>query len=81
MSKQTKTSRPEPTLSFSESLIVLIVILCILGYLIIVKKQQPQAPLFIAFTLLAVYGRIRGFSWHTVMNGMREGCVPGLTPW
>lgn len=80
MSKQTKTSRPEPTLSFSESLIVLIVILCILGYLIIVKKQQPQAPLFIAFTLLAVYGRIRGFSWHTVMNGMREVLRAGVDP-
>ena len=72
--------RPEPVFSFGESLAVLVVILCILGYLIIFQKQQPQAPLFIAFTLLAVYGRLRGFKWSTVMDGMREGLRAGVDP-
>lgn len=80
MNSLKKNNHPEPTFSFGESLIVLIVILCILGYLIIFKQQEPQAPLFIAFTLLAVYGRLRGFKWNTVMDGMREGLRAGVDP-
>ncbi|WP_367342624.1 Na+/H+ antiporter NhaC family protein [Limosilactobacillus sp.] len=74
------TDKPEPVFSFGESIAVLVVILCILGYLIICQKQEPQAPLFIAFTVLAVYGRLRGFKWSTVMNGMREGLRAGVDP-
>lgn len=70
----------EPTFGFGESLAVLIVILCILGYLIIFKQQEPQAPLFIAFILLAVYGKLRGFKWNTVMEGMRSGLRAGVDP-
>lgn len=69
----------DPTLGFGESLIILTVILCILGYLIIVRQQEPQAPLFIAFTLLAIYGRLRGFSWIPSWTGCGAGCVPGST--
>ena len=54
-------NRPEPIFSFGESLGILAVILCILGYLIIFKQQEPQAPLFIAFVILAIYGHLRGF--------------------
>lgn len=78
--KSNDKQQAEPDLSFGESLIVLIVILCILGLLIIIKHQQPQAPLFIAFTLLAIYGKLRGFSWDTVMNGMRHGLRAGVDP-
>ncbi|WP_251546547.1 Na+/H+ antiporter NhaC family protein [Limosilactobacillus caecicola] len=72
--------RKEPTFGFGESILILIVILCILGYLIIVKQQEPQAPLFIAFTILAVYGKLRGFKWSTVMDGMRTGLRDGVDP-
>ena len=44
---------PEPVIGFSESLLILGVILCILGYPIIFKHQEPQAPLFISFVLFA----------------------------
>lgn len=70
----------EPVIGFSESLLILGVILCILGYPIIFKHQEPQAPLFISFVLLAVYGRIRGFKWDTVMGGMRHGLRAGVDP-
>lgn len=40
-----KNDNTEPQFSFGESILVLVGILCILGYLIIVKKQEPQAPL------------------------------------
>lgn len=74
------TNKPEPVLSFGESLLILAVILCILGYLIIVKRQEPQAPLFISFVLLAIYGHLRGFKWQTVMDGMRSGLRAGVDP-
>ena len=67
-------------IGFSESLLILGVILCILGYPIIFKHQEPQAPLFISLVLLAVYGRIRGFKWDTIMNGMRHGLRAGVDP-
>lgn len=70
----------DPVMGFGECIAVLVAILCILGYLIIVRQQEPQAPLFIAFTLLAVYGKVRGFSWDTVMDGMREGLRAGVDP-
>lgn len=70
----------EPVIGFSESLLILGIILCILGYPIIFKHQEPQAPLFISFVLLAVYGRIRGFKWDTVMGGMRHGLRAGVDP-
>lgn len=73
-------NKPEPVFSFGESIAVLVVILCLLGYLIIVRQQQPQAPLFIAFTLLAIYGHLRGFKWETVMEGMRGGLRAGVDP-
>lgn len=73
-------NRAEPHFSFIESICILLVIICILGYLIIVKAQQPQAPLFIVFTLLAVYGKLRGFKWDTIMNGMRSSLRAGVDP-
>lgn len=73
-------NRPEPIFSFGESLGILAVILCILGYLIIFKQQEPQAPLFIAFVILAIYGHLRGFKWNTVMEGMRSGLRAGVDP-
>ncbi|MCQ2570345.1 MAG: sodium:proton antiporter, partial [Limosilactobacillus sp.] len=74
------TDRPEPSLSFWESTVVLFVILCILGFLIIFEHQEPQAPLFISFVFLALYGKLRGFKWDTIMDGMRNGLKAGVDP-
>lgn len=38
------TNHPEPKFSFGESLLVLFGILCILGYLIIVKSRSRKRP-------------------------------------
>lgn len=75
-----QAARPAPTLSFGESALVLLVILCLLGFLIIFEHQEPQAPLFISFVLLALYGKLRGFSWDTIMDGMRDGLKAGVDP-
>lgn len=72
--------KSEPILGLGESIIVLAVILGILGFLIIGQHQEPQAPLLIAFVVLMVYGRLRGFTWDTIINGMRTGLRAGVDP-
>ena len=72
--------KSEPILGLGESIIVLAVILGILGFLIIGQHQEPQAPLLIAFIVLMVYGRLRGFTWDTIIDGMRTGLRAGVDP-
>lgn len=72
--------KSEPILGLGESIIVLAVILGILGFLIIGQHQEPQAPLLIAFAVLMVYGRLRGFTWDTIIDGMRTGLRAGVDP-
>ncbi|MCZ0744500.1 Na+/H+ antiporter NhaC [Ligilactobacillus sp. UO.C109] len=72
--------KSEPILGLGESIIVLAIILGILGFLIIGQHQEPQAPLLIAFVVLMVYGRLRGFTWDTIIDGMRTGLRAGVDP-
>ena len=72
--------KSEPILGLGESIIVLAIILGILGFLIIGQHQEPQAPLLIAFVVLMVYGRLRGFTWDTIIDGMRPGLRAGVAP-
>lgn len=75
-----KKEREKPQLGIWESLIVVICILAILGYLIIFKSQSPQVPLLVSVVLLMFYGFVRGFGWNTVMSGIEEGIKPGVIP-
>ena len=72
--------KSEPILGLGESIIVLAIILGILGFLIIGQHQEPQATLLIAFVVLMVYGRLRGFTWDTIIDGMRTGLRAGVDP-
>lgn len=72
--------KSEPILGLGESIIVLAIILGILGFLVIGQHQEPQAPLLIAFVVLMVYGRLRGFTWDTIIDGMRTGLRAGVDP-
>ena len=73
-------NKSEPSLGVGERIIVLAIILGILGFLIIGQHQEPQAPLLIAFVVLMVYGRLRGFTWDTIIDGMRTGLRAGVDP-
>ena len=77
---KTLIKNSEPILGLGESIIVLAIILGILGFLIIGQHQEPQAPLLIAFVVLMVYGRLRGFTWDTIIDGMRTGLRAGVDP-
>ena len=65
-----KKERGKPHVGILESLIVVIAILIILGYLIIFKSQSPQVPVLVSVVLLMLYGYIRGFGWDGVMSGI-----------
>ncbi|MEY8442412.1 Na+/H+ antiporter NhaC [Lactobacillaceae bacterium 24-114] len=75
-----KKKREKPHIGVIESLIVIICILLVLGYLIIIQSQSPQVPLFFSVILLILYGFIRGFSWDTIMSGVEDGIKPGIIP-
>ncbi|WP_251545316.1 Na+/H+ antiporter NhaC [Limosilactobacillus caecicola] len=75
-----KKKRDKPHVGILESLIVVICILIILGYLIIFQSQSPQVPLLVSVIALMLYGGIRGFGWGTVMDGIEEGIKPGVIP-
>lgn len=75
-----KKEREKPQVGILESLLVVICILIILGYLIIFKSQSPQVPLLVSVIVLMLYGFIRGFGWDNVMSGIEEGIKPGVIP-
>ena len=75
-----KKEREKPHVGILESLLVVICILIILGYLIIFKSQSPQVPLLVSVIVLMLYGFIRGFGWDNVMSGIEEGIKPGVIP-
>ncbi|MHC9533524.1 Na+/H+ antiporter NhaC [Dellaglioa sp. L3N] len=67
-------------ISFVEALGVLIVIFGILSYFIIGQQMTPHVPILLAFTVLMFYGKIKGFSWDEIHDGIVEGVKPGIIP-
>ncbi|WP_154840950.1 Na+/H+ antiporter NhaC [Staphylococcus pasteuri] len=66
--------------SFIESLIILILLLAILGYLIIFQKLSPHVPILLVFMLLLFYGKIKGFTWDEIQDGIQDGIKSGIIP-
>lgn len=64
----------------SEALVILAILFCILGFLIIGLHISPQVPILTALTFLIFYGKIRGFSWDEIMDGIESGIKPGIVP-
>lgn len=75
-----KSERDKPNVGVFESIIVVIAILFILGYLIIFSGQSPQAPLLISVVALMLYGIIRGFNWDEIVGAIEDGIKPGVIP-
>lgn len=66
--------------SFIESLIILLLLLSTLGYLIIFQKLSPHVPILFVFMLLLFYGKIKGFSWEEIQDGIISGISSGIIP-
>lgn len=76
MKKENKTVH----IGVAEAVLILIVLFCILGFLIIGLHISPQVPILTALTFLMFYGKIRGFSWNDIMDGLESGIKPGIIP-
>jgi NhaC family Na+:H+ antiporter len=70
----------KPKVSFAESLVILIALLAILGFLIIGQKLSPHIPILFVFMLLLLYGKWKGFTWDDIHSGIVAGITPGIIP-
>ena len=60
-------------ISFTESIIILIALLAILGIAVIKFSLSPEVPVLFTVLLLTLWARLRGFSWQDVQDGIKEG--------
>lgn len=67
-------------ITLKESIIVLIALLGILGVLIIGLHLSPHIPILVSFMCLLFYGKLRGFSWDDIHDGITKGIAPGIIP-
>lgn len=63
-----------------EAILILVILFCILGFLIIGLRLSPQVPILTALTFLMFYGKIRGFDWDDIIEGIENGIKPGIIP-
>lgn len=80
MSNGENSNKTDPQIGLAEAIIILLVAFGVLGYLIIGLHISPQVPILVALTLLMFYGRMRGFSWNAIMDGIEAGIKPGIIP-
>lgn len=66
--------------SFSESLIILALLLIILGISVIKFGLSPEVPVLFTVLLLTFWAKIRGFSWQDVQDGIKEGISVAIIP-
>ena len=66
--------------SLTESIIILIVLLAILGISVIKFGLSPEVPVLFTVLLLTFWARLRGFSWQDIQNGIKEGIGVAIIP-
>ena len=66
--------------SLTESIIILIVLLAILGISVIKFGLSPEVPVLFTILLLTFWARLRGFTWQDVQNGIKEGIGVAIIP-
>lgn len=66
--------------SFTESLIILAVLLIILGLAVIKFGLSPEVPVLFTVLLLTFWAKFRGFSWQEIQDGIKEGIGVAIIP-
>ena len=59
--------------SFTESIVILAILLVILGISVIKFRLSPEVPVLFTVIPLTFWAKIRGFSWQDIQNGIKEG--------
>lgn len=66
--------------SFTESLIILAVLLIILGLAVIKFGLSPEVPVLFTVLLLTFWAKFLGFSWQEIQDGIKEGIGVAIIP-
>ncbi|UIK34733.1 Na+/H+ antiporter NhaC [Lactobacillus amylovorus] len=66
--------------SFTESIIILIALLAILGISVIKFGLSPEVPVLFTVLLLTFWARFRCFTWKDVQDGIKEGIGVAIIP-
>lgn len=66
--------------SFTESLIILAVLLVVLGTAVIKFALAPEVPVLFTVLLLTFWAKIKGFSWEEIQAGFKEGISVAIIP-
>lgn len=66
--------------SFTESLIILAVLLVVLGTAVINFALAPEVPVLFTVLLLTFWAKIKGFSWEEIQAGFKEGISVAIIP-
>lgn len=66
--------------SFSEAIIILIILLAILGFSVIKFGLSPEVPVLFTVLLLTFWAKFRGYSWEDIQNGIKEGIGVAIIP-
>lgn len=67
-------------LTLTESVVLLIGILAIIGVCIIGLGMAPQVPILLSIGVLIIFGKFKGVSWDAIHKGIQNGITPGLIP-
>ncbi|PAK86376.1 Na+/H+ antiporter NhaC [Lentilactobacillus parakefiri] len=70
----------EPTISLTEGIIVLLMMLMIMGFSVIKLQISPQIPILFVILLLIAWAKVRRFSWNAVNQGIINGISTGIIP-
>ncbi|EEI23275.1 Na+/H+ antiporter NhaC [Lentilactobacillus hilgardii] len=67
-------------LGLVEASIVLMIILAIMGIGVIGFGLSPQVPVLLAITVAIFWAKTRGFDWHEINAGIKDGIDKGIIP-
>lgn len=66
--------------SFSESLIILLVMAVILSVFIVGVCAPPHVPILLVCLLVMLYAKLKGATWDQIHQGIVEGVSQGIVP-
>lgn len=75
-----KTKKNQPITSFSEAIIILMIMLIILGGAIIGFKLPPQVPILVCICLLCFWANFCNFNWAFINQGIQKGVSVAVIP-
>lgn len=75
-----KEDQKRPSVSMTEGIVVLIIMMAIMSFGVIGLGISPEVPILLGIMLLVFWGRFKGFSWDDIDAGFVSGVKNGIVP-